>query len=117
MSTDLFICREKSSFLQFSAVRTECMYVGSEVLTAVVMKSTIFWDITPCSPLTVRRNMSPTSACHPAFTLVSCSAYSSILKMEATCSFETSVDFQQTTRRYILEDSTLLSVCSVFRRE
>jgi hypothetical protein len=22
-----------------------------EVLTAVVMKSTIFWDITPCSPL------------------------------------------------------------------
>jgi hypothetical protein len=25
--------------------------VGSEVLTAVVMKSTIFWDITPCSPL------------------------------------------------------------------
>jgi hypothetical protein len=24
------------------------LYVGSEVLTAVVMKSTIFWDITPC---------------------------------------------------------------------
>jgi hypothetical protein len=27
--------------------------VGSEVLTAVVMKSYIFWDITPCSPLKV----------------------------------------------------------------
>jgi hypothetical protein len=27
--------------------------VGFEVLTAVVMKSTIFWDITPCSPLKV----------------------------------------------------------------
>jgi hypothetical protein len=26
-------------------------YVGSEVLTAVVMKGCIFWDITPCSPL------------------------------------------------------------------
>jgi hypothetical protein len=24
---------------------------GFEVLIAVVMKSTIFWDITPCSPL------------------------------------------------------------------
>jgi hypothetical protein len=24
-----------------------------EVLTAVVMKSTVFWDITPCSPLSV----------------------------------------------------------------
>jgi hypothetical protein len=27
--------------------------VGFEVLTAVVMKGTIFWDITPCSPLSV----------------------------------------------------------------
>jgi hypothetical protein len=27
------------------------MYVGFEVLTAVVMKSGIFWDIKPCSPL------------------------------------------------------------------
>jgi hypothetical protein len=28
-------------------------YVGFKVLTAVVMKSTIFWDITPCSPLKI----------------------------------------------------------------
>jgi hypothetical protein len=27
------------------------MYIGFEVLTKVVMKGTIFWDITPCSPL------------------------------------------------------------------
>jgi hypothetical protein len=36
--------------------------VGFEVLTAVVLKSTIFWDITPCRPLsqlTFRRNISP----------------------------------------------------------
>jgi hypothetical protein len=31
------------------------------------------------------------------------------LKMEATCSSETSVDSQRTTRRYILEDRTLVS--------
>jgi hypothetical protein len=43
----------------------------------------------------------------PAFTLVSCSAYSSTLKMEVICSSETSVDFQQTTRHYIPEDRTL----------
>jgi hypothetical protein len=43
----------------------------------------------------------------PAFTLVSCSAYSSTLKKEAICSSETSVDFQRTTRLYIPEDSTL----------
>jgi hypothetical protein len=33
-------------------------------------------------------------------------AYPSNLKKKATCSSETSVDFQRTTRRYIPEDST-----------
>jgi hypothetical protein len=28
--------------------------VGFEVLTAVVTKSTIYWNITPCSPLNVK---------------------------------------------------------------
>jgi hypothetical protein len=43
----------------------------------------------------------------PAFTLSSCSAYSPIVKMEATFSSETSVDIQRTTRRYIPEDRIL----------
>jgi hypothetical protein len=43
----------------------------------------------------------------PAFTLVSFSAYFSTLKIVAICSSETSLDFQRTIRRYILEDSTL----------
>jgi hypothetical protein len=30
-------------------------YVGFEVLTAVVLKGTIFWDITPCGPLSVNQ--------------------------------------------------------------
>jgi hypothetical protein len=72
-------------------------YVGFEVLTTAVMTGTIFWDITPCSALKVNR----------PFTLVSCSAHSSTLKMETICSSETSVDFQQNTRRYIPEDRTL----------
>jgi hypothetical protein len=42
----------------------------------------------------------------PAFTTVSCSAYS-IQKMEEIISSETSVDCQRTTRRYIPEESTL----------
>jgi hypothetical protein len=41
------------------------------------------------------------------FTLVSCSAYSSNLKTEATYSSETSVDFQRTIQHYIPEDSNL----------
>jgi hypothetical protein len=30
-------------------------YIGFEVLTAVVMKRHIFWDITPCTPFKVNR--------------------------------------------------------------
>jgi hypothetical protein len=94
------------------------------------MMSSIFWDITPCNPLKhnqcfggmcrlhfkdqrIRqaRNKPGISACHIAFTLVSYLAYSSALKMEATYSSETLVEFQRTTRRYIPEDITLISSC------
>jgi hypothetical protein len=96
------------------------------------MNSSISWDITPCSPLKVNRRFGGTcrfhfqnrisqetsvkaggkeshlSLCLPAaFTLVSCLAYSSTLKMEVTCFSETSVDFQRTTRRYMPGDTTL----------
>jgi hypothetical protein len=50
----------------------------------------------------------PTNGC---FMLVSCLAYPSTLKMEATFSSETSVAFQGTTQRYILEDTTLHDHC------
>jgi hypothetical protein len=33
---------------------------GFEVLTAVVMKSTVIWDIMPCSPLKVNRRFGGT---------------------------------------------------------
>jgi hypothetical protein len=68
-------------------------------------KSSIFWDITHCSPLKVNRRFGGTYrlCLSPAFTLVSCSTYCSTLKMEAMCSSETSADFQRTTRHYIPE--------------
>jgi hypothetical protein len=65
-----------------SVVYIYCIYVhiiGFEVLTAVVPKNSIFWDIM----------------------LVSCLAYSSTLKIQAICSSEMSADFQRTTRNYI----------------
>jgi hypothetical protein len=46
-------------------------YVAFEVLTAVVMKSSIFWDITPCSPLKVNRSFGETSNSSPACHLLS----------------------------------------------
>jgi hypothetical protein len=79
----------------FQALALICLfkgYVGFEVLTAVVMKSTIF-------------------CFQRAFTPVSCSAYSSALQMEVIYSSETSADFRRTTQRYIPEGSTLLKGC------
>jgi hypothetical protein len=38
--------------------------VGSEDLTAVVVKSTIFWDITQCGPLKVYRRFGGTCRLH-----------------------------------------------------
>jgi hypothetical protein len=70
-------------------------------------KSIIFWDITPCSQLKVNRRFGGTSelaACFHAGFLIGLLL---TLKMEATCSSETSVDFQRTIRRYIPEDGAL----------
>jgi hypothetical protein len=80
--------------------KEKCEYplkVGFEVPTAVVMNGSVFYSVTPCGPS--RKNMSPPS---------SSLAYSSTLKMKAACSSETSVDFQQTTRRYIPEEKLFI---------
>jgi hypothetical protein len=68
-----------------------------QALIAAVMKS--------CREVPFRRNISH-AACSM---LVSCLVYSLTLKIEETCSSETSVDFQRTKRRYIPEDRTLLN--------
>jgi hypothetical protein len=44
--------------------KSSLKYVGFEVLTAVVMKNIIFWDITPCSPLSVNRRFGGTYRLH-----------------------------------------------------
>jgi hypothetical protein len=88
-------------------------------------------NITPCSPVKVNRHFGGACRLHlqgrrirqtrhkheagsqqsrwnlaliaSSFILVFWLAYSYTLKMEATCSSETSVDFQQNTRRYTSE--------------
>jgi hypothetical protein len=38
--------------------------IGFDVLTAVVMKSSVFWDITPCSSVKVNRHIGETYRLH-----------------------------------------------------
>jgi hypothetical protein len=72
--------------------------VGSEVLTAVVMKSSIFWDTTPCSPLKANWRFGATCRLHLQGRKIS---------RAKRPAWNRSADFQQTTRRYIPEDITL----------
>jgi hypothetical protein len=77
----------------------------------------------PCSPfesqLTFWRNISPPSSglkdkpskIPALLALVSCSAYSSTLKMEVILSSEASVDFQWTKQYYISKDTAPLNHC------
>jgi hypothetical protein len=69
------------------------IFVGFEVLTAVVMKRSILWDIMTCCPLEVKRRFGGTSRLYLqgrssllaiCFMLVSCLSYSSTLKIKMT---------------------------------
>jgi hypothetical protein len=86
---------------------------GFEVLTAAIMKTSIFRDIMLRRPLqsqpTFRRIIfTPPSMSNDKsiFILVSCWVNSWTVKTEAKCYFETSVYFQWTTWRYTLEEKT-----------
>jgi hypothetical protein len=75
--------------------------------TVTEMKSTIFWDITPSTPLSVNRRSGGTYRLH----LQGRKKVQQETSVEAICSSETSVDTQRTTWCYIPEDGTLHNQC------
>jgi hypothetical protein len=89
----------------------------------LVLRSICLPDMMLCGSLEVNRRFGGTRRLHfqsssvgqvfacAGFMLLCFLGHSLTLKMEATCSFETSVGFQQTTRRYIGEDRTLHDRC------
>jgi hypothetical protein len=92
--------------------------VGYEILAAVVIKSSVFWVITPCSPPKINQCFRGTCRLHLQWWRRSqlrkqheARSSSSVLKTQVTCS-ETSVDLQRTTRHSIPEYRTCLQ-CSV----
>jgi hypothetical protein len=67
-------------------------------------------SITRASCFEWQRYSSDASLLVTLFKLVSCLSYLSTLKIEATYSSETAVDFQRTTWRYIPEDRTVIGI-------
>jgi hypothetical protein len=82
-----------------------------EVLTVVVINSSIFWDITPCSLLKFSQCFLGICRLHLQGR-ISRARNQHKSKMEVTCSTETSVDLQRTTRCYIQEARTLHIISS-----
>jgi hypothetical protein len=51
----MYIARHKAADSKNIVVKCKKLcVVGFEVLTAVIMKCSAFWDITPCSPVSAR---------------------------------------------------------------
>jgi hypothetical protein len=90
---------------EWSYTCEEYHLLGYNAVQSVESQPTFRRNILP--PFSGSKNKQAELCLPPAYTLVSCSAYFSTMKMEAICSSETSVDFQRTTRRHTPEDSTL----------
>jgi hypothetical protein len=100
--------------------------VWFESLHSCSSKSSVFWDITSCSPLKLNKRFRGIYVYVPhlqgwrvgwasnqlavSFTL----ACASTMKMVVTCSSKTSVDFQQTTWHHISENRTLYFILFIF---
>jgi hypothetical protein len=85
--------------------------VGFEVLTAMVMKSNIVWDITSCSPLKFNRSFGGTYRLHLHGRRISRA------RNQRESRWQTSVDFWRTTRCYIPEDNILLVGYPIYQAE
>jgi hypothetical protein len=83
------------------------------------MKSCDFWDIISCKPLsfpTCHRATLPSSGvCLPhTSTVASFSANALTLTMEAICSYETFLDYQQPMRRDAPKNGVLPGICQLY---
>jgi hypothetical protein len=70
-----------------------------QVLTAMSMKVTVFWDVAPCSLVEVYQHFRGACCLHHQDIIT--------LMLEAVTTPETSVNFYQMTQCNILEDSHL----------
>jgi hypothetical protein len=104
--------------MQHERYENESRTVGEELLTAATATNSVARDITPRSKMKVDRRFEKTYRLHlqdrreQARNQYEVELYFLVLlfgpEMEAICSSETSVGFNRSTRRYILEQFTLV---------
>jgi hypothetical protein len=105
MFASVFVFVHKFTVSKIASFMTQCH---------CSLEGIVFWNISPCSPFQINQRfgrndrllLQVRSCLPPAFSLVSWSVCST-LKREALDYSDMSLDFQQTTWRYILEDNNL----------
>jgi hypothetical protein len=116
----MFCCGKHCLVLRIWGGYEECYLLGYSAVQSVEIQPTFRKNISPPSSGSKNKPSKKEAweLCLPfSFTLVSCSAYFSSLKMEATRSSETLVDFQRTTWRYVPDYSTLHCFVCCFRNK
>jgi hypothetical protein len=108
------------SFPNVSFLRVQLPFVGYGDLSAVIIKSYLFWDIALCSQMKFNRRFGGICRLYfqgrswprkqPASSRQEPEPYYSTLNTDEKCSSETTVDFRRTTRRYIPEDGTIFNL-------
>jgi hypothetical protein len=79
-----------------------------DVLAEMTTNSAMFWDIAPCSLVENGRGEEcAVSLLAASVLLANYILYSSTLRISATYTAETFVNFYETTRRHILQDGTI----------
>jgi hypothetical protein len=102
--------------ITFSSLFNRKLHVGFQVFTAVIKKNSVSWDVAPCGFIINRRfggtcrlhiqDRRNTASVSNRLTLFLSRVILSTLKMEATCSSETSV-YNKPIRRHNPEDGIL----------
>jgi hypothetical protein len=64
----------------FIKLQNTMQYVGFDVLTPVARKRDVFWDITPCSPLSVNRRFGRTCRLHVGYEVLTAVVMKSYIK-------------------------------------
>jgi hypothetical protein len=97
------------NWMQFQYIKLDAL-TGIDVFPPVVMKTSIFWHITPCSPVKFNRHCEGIYYVHVKGWIISQA------EDKGGTFLRKFVDFHLTTRRYIPEDVTFSDILIYFER-